>query len=183
MVALPPICGIIRLVSGVNRHLLSAETRQEDKGAEQMKRLSLVSALLIACAVLCEAQSAYAQRRPPRVRSHSSPTLSPWLQLYRRDGGPLDNYHNFVRPEQQLRRTLDRHGTAIQRQKAGIRSLGNQVSTMQRGSSVRPTGAHGTFMNYSHYFGVGGGGGGGGSSRSWSPSSARSSGYGGSSSF
>lgn len=109
--------------------------------------------------------------RPPR------PTFSPWFNLFQKNTGPLDNYHSFVRPEQRLFKTLQNQGTAIEQQRTQMGTLGQQVTQLERPSTVRPTGTGSTFMNYSHYYPSGGASaGGGGSSRSWSPPPASSGG-------
>lgn len=123
----------------------------ESWGVRAMRRLQAISAFMMVFVVLASVRSADAQRFSSRS-SFTRPTLSPWLNLYRRDSGPLDNYHTFVRPEQRLRRTLEQQRAGIQRQNAAIHSLGRQVSRLERPSGVRPTGTGGTFMNYLHYY-------------------------------
>jgi hypothetical protein len=83
-----------------------------------------------------------------------SPTFSPWFGLYQRNGGPLDNYHTFVRPKIELANTLQGQQAAIQRNTAGINSLGQDVQQLQEPGTVRPTGTGSVFMNYSHYYGT-----------------------------
>jgi hypothetical protein len=80
------------------------------------------------------------------------PVLSPWFGLYQRNNGPLDNYHTYVRPELELNDTLDRQQAGIERNTTGIKSLGQDVTQMQRPQTVHPTGAASVFMDYSHYY-------------------------------
>jgi hypothetical protein len=80
------------------------------------------------------------------------PTLSPWLKLYSRQSGPVDSYHSFVRPELQLRETFRRQDLLNEQQSAGMSELKTQVTGLQTGGPVRPTGAGGVFMGYSHYY-------------------------------
>ena len=120
-----------------------------------MNWLRLVLVFLAVSVVLTCVRPARAQGFGSRYRP-SMPTLSPYFNLYRRDSGPLGNYHTFVRPQQQLRRELQQQSTSIQRQNASLRSLGQQVSRLERPSSVRPTGTGSVFMNYSHYYPSGG---------------------------
>jgi len=131
-----------------------------------MKRLQLVPALLVGCVFLLCVGPVHAQRSP-RFRpgyQPSRPTLSPWFELYRRDSGPLDTYHEFVRPKIQLRDTLRRHSVGLQRQQAGLQrheadlqrqgaAVGRMMSVM--GQAIRPTGTASRFMNYSHYYSYG----------------------------
>lgn len=80
------------------------------------------------------------------------PPLSPWFGLYRKNGGPLDNYHMFVRPQFQLENTLRQQQNAIQRNDAGVRSLGQEMTWQQEQLGMRPTGSGSVFMYYSHYY-------------------------------
>ena len=76
--------------------------------------------------------------RTPRVLAPGSrPTLSPWFGLYQRNGGPLDNYHTFVRPQIELRNTLLRQQAAIQRNSAGIASIDRDLGEQ---GQLHPTG-------------------------------------------
>jgi hypothetical protein len=97
--------------------------------------------------------SSHAQVLAPGNR----PPLSPWFGLYQRNGGPLDNYHTFVQPRIQLDNTLQRHHAAIQRNSAGVASLGHDLSQFEE-QGVRPTGTGSVFMDYSHYYPGRGGG-------------------------
>lgn len=111
------------------------------------------------------------------------PTLSPWLNLYRRDPGPVGPYLSYVRPEQRLLRSLAQQRAGLARQGAAIGNLGNELSQIAPQTSIAPTGTAATFMNYSKYFNVTGSGGGGSaarsSGRSWTPPPVRSGGYSG----
>lgn len=80
------------------------------------------------------------------------PVISPWFGLYQRNGGPLDNYHTFVRPQIELNDALLRQQNAIQYNSAGLNTLGRDVNQLQDPRAVRPTGTASGFMNYSHYF-------------------------------
>jgi hypothetical protein len=83
-----------------------------------------------------------------------NPPLSPWLNLYQKKGGPVDNYHMYVQPDLQLRDTLQQQQSDIQRQTSNLTTLGHQVTQMQqeRTRLVAPTGQGGGFMNHGHYF-------------------------------
>ena len=120
-----------------------------------MKRSQVILTLVIASAALLTAMPASAQnppRRPYSPYQPARPTISPWFNLYRRDGGVLDNYHTFVRPEVQLRNTLRQQEYDINRQGMDIQSMRQNMSGMQRALGTRPTGAGSMFMNYSHYY-------------------------------
>jgi len=105
---------------------------------------------VLACVASLFACSAQAQGIRPSYRP-SSPTLSPWLQLYNRNTGPLDNYHSYVRPRQEVYRTFRQQESVIQRQGEGLRNLGQQVMSIRQ-EPIRSTGTGSTFMNYSHYY-------------------------------
>jgi hypothetical protein len=99
------------------------------------------------------ASSAFAQ---PRYYPRSSP-ISPWMNMFQRKPGPLDNYHSFVQPQLQLEETLGQQNTALQQQATKIRSLGQDIRERQRGSDTPPTGIGSVFMDYSHYYPTKGG--------------------------
>jgi hypothetical protein len=87
------------------------------------------------------------------------PAISPWLSLYQKNGGPLDNYHMFVRPRFQVLNNFQQQSDAIQRNDANIAATDRQMSSYQQRLGVRPTGSGSTFMYYSHYYPTSGPGG------------------------
>jgi len=118
-----------------------------------MGTLRLFAAVVVAWFVGLGVQDASAQSfGPVRYETQRYPPLSPWLKLYSRQAGPIDNYHSFVRPELQLRETLRRQDFQIQQQSAGMSDLRSEVTDLQTGGPVRATGAGGAFMAYSHYY-------------------------------
>jgi len=121
-----------------------------------MKRSLLVLGLLIGCAVLSEAQSAYAQgggRSRPYPYMPARPVMSPYFGLFRRDGGPLGPYHTYVLPQARLRDTLATQAQGIYRAGAGIQYLSGEVARLDRASAGNPvTGTGSVFMNHSHYY-------------------------------
>ena len=141
-----------------------------------MFRLSTVFAGLVLVAVSLGVQSAHAQGlyRPTR------PTISPWLNLYDRNAGPLGGYLSDVRPRAELSRSLNQQQRAIDRQGSEIQSLGQQVTEMRQDGAIAPTGIGAGFMNYSSHFQNSNSGRASAPRRaSWSPPPARSSGRGG----
>ncbi len=119
-----------------------------------MTRLQTVVASLTVGAVLSIAQVTHAQGQATDFGSR--PTLSPWFGLYQKNGGPIDNYHTFVRPRVDLNDTLQRQQADIQRNEAGVNSLGQDMTQLQEEhAGVRPTGSateYVRYMNYSHYY-------------------------------
>jgi len=93
------------------------------------------------------------------------PTISPWLQLYRRDGIPdVPNYHQFVRPRQQMQRYLLQQNQQLQRQQLQLRQIERQQAAMQQTQSQMlapqqspnyraPTGIGSSYMTHGSYFG------------------------------
>jgi hypothetical protein len=116
-----------------------------------MRRLWLTRAVLICGAAFSAAPSAEAQQRYTPYQP-STPTISPWMNLYQRNPGPLDNYNTYVRPQIQLRDTLQQQDARIQRQGNSIHLLGQEVTEIQQEPTVRPTGSGAGYMNYSHYY-------------------------------
>lgn len=81
----------------------------------------------------------------------SSPTLSPWLNLYQQNKGPLDSYHSFVRPEMELRATIAQQRAINRTFGADIRELRSDALRPDQ-SKMHATGSNATFMQYSHYY-------------------------------
>ena len=114
------------------------------------QRLILLSMLLVVGTVWTPV--AFAQRYTP-IRG----PISPWMDIFQRKPGPLDNYHSYVQPEIQLQRTVNQQNNALTQNALGIQSLGQQVEDAQKESPVHPTGAGSVFMEYSHYYPTKGG--------------------------
>jgi len=117
--------------------------------------MPLLRCLLIAAAIGqlgVWAQTALAQGAAGGRYPMRSPVLSPWLQLFQRNAGPLDNYHTFVRPQMELLGTLQRQGIRLQQQGAGILRLDDELSQWENRRMSRPTGTGSVFMDYSHYY-------------------------------
>ena len=69
----------------------------------------------------------------------AKPTLSPWLNLYNQNPGPLDNYHQYVRPEMELQNTLRQNEARLRFQAQGSRRWERQSPRVgNRKGSVRP---------------------------------------------
>ena len=121
-----------------------------------MTRFNIVLALvlLVGGSTFSFSQSAIAQST---YMPQTSP-VSPWMGLWQRNTGPLDNYHSYVLPQMQLNAALQSQNAALGRQAAGLQYLGEAVTNQQTGqlgtSGMSPTGQNATFMNYSHYFGL-----------------------------
>jgi hypothetical protein len=88
----------------------------------------------------------------------AKPTISPYLNLLRRDGAPVTNYYTQVRPQQQ-QQAINQQQRAVnlqqesllQTQQQGLRTV--QESLLQvRQPQTNPTGTGGGFMNFSHFY-------------------------------
>jgi len=132
-----------------------------------MTKHHLLLAILICGLAWAQGEMASAQKtaqRPGRYQP-TRPTMSPYLNLLRRDVSAVPNYYSFVRPqqrqlefnrqEQMLRRkqahTLGKIQNDIQLGQAPIHSTGTGSGFMQPGSRS-------TFMNSSRYYSQSGGG-------------------------
>ena len=114
-----------------------------------MSRLKIFLTLVIVGGAIFS-QSATAQN----PYAPQSPVISPWMGLWNRNTGPLDNYHNFVVPQMELNQTLQMQNAALNRQALGLQMLNGQLG-QPFGSQygMVPTGQSATFMNYSHFYG------------------------------
>jgi hypothetical protein len=100
--------------------------------------------------VFAQGSRGQAAPRSPRASRYqpNRPTVSPYLNLFRRDGSPTTNYHTLVRP--QLRQQ-----DFNRRQEATSRQLEQSVEQTQRQLSVplvAPTGTGARHGDYSHYY-------------------------------
>jgi hypothetical protein len=112
-----------------------------------MRRLTVALLVSFAWHGLVAAQVSWAQGYTP-----ATPTLSPWLNLQRRDPGPLGGYLSDVRPQIELNNTLRQQGNGIYANTANLTTLGQQVRQSGPRQAVRPTGTASVYMNYSHYY-------------------------------
>ena len=109
-------------------------------------------AIIAGVALLCGSTSVSAQA--PRAPYTPKPTLSPWLNMYRRDPGPVGPYLSYVRPEQRLRQTLTDQQSRITEQQSELQTLRQQTTAIESRGALTPTGVSSTFMNYSHYYNI-----------------------------
>jgi hypothetical protein len=109
--------------------------------------------LLVAAALAGIAGSAYGQGLGG-IPTPGGPRLSPWLNLYQRNSGPVDNYHMFVQPAQELRNTLQYQQMGIQRNTTGLSTVSEQFSSTAESyyAPASPTGNGAGFMNYNRFF-------------------------------
>lgn len=117
-----------------------------------MKRLGIISVIGAALLTVFAVERADAQGGGYMPYAPSRPTVSPWLNLYNRNAGPIDNYHNYVRPQIELRDTLQQQENQIGQQGSSIKSLGQQVTRMGETGRMAPTGIGSRYMNLSHYY-------------------------------
>ena len=126
-----------------------------------MRRVLLTTLAVSLLSTLFLCGTAQAQR-PTRYQP-SRPTMTPYLQLLRRDPGVrgLGNYNNYFRPQQNIRNQFNRQTQGINRNRLNLQAQGTQVNNLGgemqriRQLGVAPTGTHGTFMNYGHYYSFG----------------------------
>ena len=102
---------------------------------------------LFAAAVGLEANA----QSPPERYQPSRPTVSPYLNLFRNNNGPLPNYYSLVRPQLQQIDNQRRQQAINTQQQTQIQNLNRgllQISSPQ----IAPTGGGSTFRNYSHFY-------------------------------
>jgi hypothetical protein len=122
-----------------------------------------LSCTLWACMALLALSAAPLHAQVARRYQPSRPTVSPYLNLFRNNVGPLPNYYSLVRP--QINQLAVNNQVAAQQaqQSAGLNLLQSQTNQL----AATPTGKNGWFMTYGHQsFMSGPGTGGGGVGRS-----------------
>jgi hypothetical protein len=107
-------------------------------------RLILIILVLASFGVEGNRAAAQIRRYQP-----ARPTISPYLNLLRRDVGPLPNYHALVRPYLEQQSRNQEMSRAIQRNAERLEML-TQGPQRLRPAPVRPTGSGGRFQNYHH---------------------------------
>ncbi len=84
----------------------------------------------------------------------SRPTISPYLNLFRNNTGPLPNYYSLVRPQLQQQAFNQQQVAQQAQQNSALKSLQTQTAP-----ALTPTGKGSGFMTYRRQtFGAGGGG-------------------------
>ena len=114
-------------------------------------RFTLLTLMLVVGAM--GTPSAFAQSRYTPTRG----PISPWMDMFQRHPGPLDNYHSYVKPEMQAQNQFNQQQNALAQNAAGVQVLGQQMADAKKESQVNPTGTGSVFMDYSHYYPAKGG--------------------------
>jgi len=113
-----------------------------------MGRKLALAALLTLGAWIVPERPALAQSR----YQTPTPRVSPWLNLFQREPGPLGSYLSNVRPQMQLNDTLGQYGNQLRAQGTGLRSLADRMNQPGEQGLVRPTGTGSVFKDYLHYY-------------------------------
>jgi hypothetical protein len=129
------------------------------RGDEAMNKVTQLAGVFTVALLSFLADSAAGQGiggpRPgqsgPSSYSPSRPTVSPYLNLFRRGANSTTNYHTLVRPQLQ-------QYSANQQQSANIGALQQSVQAMQAQRPlsvplVAPTGIGARFNDLSHFYG------------------------------
>ena len=109
---------------------------------------------LLVLAIVCGLPAVAAAQRPIARYQPARPTISPYLNLFRRDFGPVPNYYTQVRPELRQRaatRQLQRE-VQSQRQRLDLVSPQLQLGTRFGPAAVAPTGGPAGFMTHLKFF-------------------------------
>lgn len=113
-----------------------------------MQRWYLVLAVLAGIAGSTDV-AAQGPRGP--YRSPAGPTLSPYLNYFRRDTGILDRHNALVAPTVQAQQTVQQLENRISEQRSQLTNLQSQLQEIRDPKAAR-TGTGSGFMNYSHYY-------------------------------
>ncbi|MDR1269280.1 MAG: hypothetical protein LBK82_07125 [Planctomycetaceae bacterium] len=97
-----------------------------------LKKISKLMFILLCVTVWVSAYSG-------NIYGQSSPALSPWLSLFNNNrGGVLDNYNEFVKPKQDMLRTLQDQGNQLRRNASTQQSMqGSMNQILNDGSTDR----------------------------------------------
>lgn len=103
---------------------------------------------LVVGATLLATAPAYSQQR---YRSPYGPTMSPYLEYLRAQPGVIPNYYQFIRPQRELRQTLNQYDRTLTQEQRQIQQLEGEIQRIKE-SPAAATGTGATFQNYSHYY-------------------------------
>lgn len=104
-----------------------------------------VCAGLLLCSASASGQYPGGIGRPyPGRYQPARPTVSPYLNLFRTQRGPIPNYNLYVRPMLQQQSINAQQGAAVQQLEQGLRQTQTTVSG--------PTGIGSGYRNFSHYY-------------------------------
>jgi len=96
--------------------------------------------------------SAQAQIRARRYPSISRPTVSPYLNLLRRDNNSRNfsalDYYTLVRPEREFRARLDAQARGLDSLRGDLDANAQSIENQE----LRSTGHSSYFMNYGSYY-------------------------------
>lgn len=84
--------------------------------------------------------------------SKRAPSVSPYLNLLQPQGFVLPNYYTFVRPEIQRQQEQFEQRLAIGRLEVEVEEQQRQDRISGASRTIRGTGHHTQFNNYSHYY-------------------------------
>lgn len=124
-----------------------------DRQAIWKKVLTIGQAIVYAGAMLAQSPDAL-NAQSPRGNARSSYTnrlhrqpVSPYLNLYRNDAGPLNNYQTLVRPQlaQQSVNQIQQSEISKLQQQATVSGDRTSVGARQTGHATR-------FQHYSHFY-------------------------------
>lgn len=115
---------------------------------------TIALAAMLATFLLADGAIAQVLPRPRAARGRytPSPTLSPYLDYFRTPEGPLDSYHQFVRPQIQLGQILRQQEADSDMQAQRIQRLDSQLDQARRTGTLAPTGVGAAYFNYSHFY-------------------------------
>jgi membrane-anchored protein YejM (alkaline phosphatase superfamily) len=118
-----------------------------------MTRMGMLCAALAVGTLIGWPGDAVAQR-PNSNSSYrpSRPTLSPYLQLFRRDPGQiLPSYQNFVQPQFEARDFRRQQERNVQNLQRGLNQV-QQTGQLEHTSGTIQSGIGSTFQTHSQYF-------------------------------
>jgi len=113
-------------------------------------RFACASIVVLATLIAAECQAQTPRYQPAR------PTISPYLNLFRGNTGPLPNYYSLVRPQLYQQDFNQRQLTSQQQQNSAIGAL--QVESRQLGTTTQTGKASGFMIFRRQAFMTNGGG-------------------------
>lgn len=116
--------------------------------ARNLQVLMVLSLALAASQV--DAQGPAAMPPPSRYEP-ARPTISPYLNLLRRDAGPIPNYYSLVRPQLNQIEINQRQQVNNRLQQTQIQDNSRNITNVSK-SIAGPTGTASVYRSYGHYY-------------------------------
>lgn len=115
------------------------------------RQFAIAIVLSLGCMLTVSAVAQGPAVGPPARYQPSRPTISPYLNLLRRDAGPIPNYYTLVRPQLNQIDINQRQRVTNQQQQGQISANARNITELKE-SGAAATGTASVYRNFGHYY-------------------------------